>query len=84
MPTTDLDPTSMHGAAPAHLHDTIVIGGGPAGLSAALHLSFHKRDVLVLDRGSGPLRYTTTPLWNVTGFVEPRCGHSQDHALEAG
>jgi len=72
MPTTDPDQTPQHGAAPAHIHDTIVIGGGPAGLSAALHLSFHKRDVLVLDRGSGPLRYTTTPLWNVPGFVGRR------------
>jgi thioredoxin reductase len=52
-----------------HLFDTIIVGGGPAGLSAALHLGFHGRDVLVLDRRTGPLFYTLTELWNVPGFV---------------
>ena len=51
------------------LYDTIIIGGGPAGLTAALHLAFHKRKVLVIDRRTGPLWYTTTPLWNVPGFI---------------
>ncbi|GEM46092.1 NAD(P)/FAD-dependent oxidoreductase [Deinococcus cellulosilyticus] len=53
----------------SQLYDTIIIGGGPAGLTAALHLAFHKRKVLVVDRRTGPLWYTTTPLWNVPGFI---------------
>ncbi len=51
------------------MFDTIIVGGGPAGLSAALHLAFHKRNVLVIDRKTGPLFYTLTELWNVPGFV---------------
>lgn len=51
------------------MFDTIIVGGGPAGLSAALHLAFHKRSVLVIDRRTGPLFYTLTELWNVPGFV---------------
>ena len=39
------------------IHDAIIIGGGPAGCSAALHLAYHKRDVLVLDRGTSPMSF---------------------------
>jgi thioredoxin reductase (NADPH) len=39
------------------IYDAIIIGGGPAGCSAALHLAYHKRDVLVLDRGTSPMSF---------------------------
>ncbi|MCK5151351.1 MAG: NAD(P)/FAD-dependent oxidoreductase, partial [Candidatus Thorarchaeota archaeon] len=46
------------------LFDTIIIGGGPAGCAAALHLAFHKRSVLVLDRGTSPMHFHTNTIMN--------------------
>ncbi len=46
------------------VHDTIIIGGGPAGCSAALHLAYHQRDVLVLDRGTSPMHFHTNSIMN--------------------
>lgn len=45
-------------------YDTIIIGGGPAGSSAAKHLGYHRRRVLVIDRRSSPLYYITNPIHN--------------------
>jgi thioredoxin reductase (NADPH) len=54
------------------IYDTVIIGAGPAGLSAALHLAFHQRSVLIVDRRTGPLPFTLTPLYNVPGFDHER------------
>ena len=50
-------------------HDAIIIGGGPAGCSAALHLAFHERSVLVLDRGTSPMAFHTNSILNFPGSV---------------
>ncbi|MCA5893293.1 NAD(P)/FAD-dependent oxidoreductase [Isoptericola sp. NEAU-Y5] len=50
-----------------HLHDAIVVGGGPAGLAAALMLGRTRRDVVLLDSGT----YRNDPtdaMHNVLGF----------------
>ncbi|MFE5340188.1 NAD(P)/FAD-dependent oxidoreductase [Isoptericola sp. NPDC056578] len=49
------------------LHDAVIIGGGPAGLAAALMLGRTHRDVVVLDSGT----YRNDPtdaMHNVLGF----------------
>ncbi len=48
-------------------YETIVVGGGPAGLTAAIHLAWHDRRVLLIDRRTGPLFFTLEKLWNVPG-----------------
>ena len=51
-------------------HDVLVVGGGPAGLTAALHLAWHDRRVVVLDRRTGPLFFTLETLYNVPSMPE--------------
>ncbi|TFF91167.1 NAD(P)/FAD-dependent oxidoreductase [Candidatus Thorarchaeota archaeon] len=45
-------------------YDATIIGGGPAGSSAALHLAYHKRRVLVLDRGTSPMHFHVNSIMN--------------------
>ncbi|HET6569279.1 MAG TPA: NAD(P)/FAD-dependent oxidoreductase [Rhodothermales bacterium] len=47
------------------MYDVIVVGGGPAGLSAALVLGRCRRDVLLIDEGKPRNRYATA----VHGFL---------------
>jgi thioredoxin reductase (NADPH) len=56
------------GGGPAAAYDTVVVGGGPAGLAAALHLAWHRRRVAVIDRITGPLFFTLEALHNVPGM----------------
>src|SRR6202040_1508021 len=56
-------------ASPAPVvHDAAVVGGGPAGLTAGLHLAWHGRKVVVIDRTTGPLYFTLELLHNVPGM----------------
>lgn len=45
-------------------YDATIIGGGPSGCSAALHLAYHKRRVLVLDRGTSPMHFHVNSIMN--------------------
>ncbi|HYL06400.1 MAG TPA: NAD(P)/FAD-dependent oxidoreductase [Thermoanaerobaculia bacterium] len=64
------DPES--GAAAAErtpiVYETAIVGGGPAGLTAGLHLAWHGRKVVVIDRTTGPLYFTLELLHNVPGM----------------
>ncbi|TFG97739.1 NAD(P)/FAD-dependent oxidoreductase [Candidatus Thorarchaeota archaeon] len=51
------------------IYDAIIVGGGPAGVSAALHLAYHERSVLVLDRGTSPMHFHTNSIMNYSGSV---------------
>lgn len=70
------------------LYDSIVIGAGPAGLTAALYLARYKRSVLVLhDNNSRALRIPKTH--NAPGFPEGITGpdlieRMTKHACEFG
>jgi thioredoxin reductase (NADPH) len=51
------------------MYDAAIIGGGPAGCSAAMHLAYHERSVLVLDRGTSPMHFHTNSILNYPGQV---------------
>lgn len=57
-------------------YETVIIGGGPAGLAAAKHLAFYHRRVLVVDRKTGPLWFNLNPIHNYPGISHPITGQS--------
>jgi thioredoxin reductase (NADPH) len=40
----------------SHIHDTLIIGGGPGGMTAAIYLRRFTRDVVLVDKGRSRLR----------------------------
>jgi len=53
--------------------DVVVVGGGPAGVSAAIYLKRFKLDVVIIMKDSGTLG-KTDHIENYYGFVEPITG----------
>jgi thioredoxin reductase len=63
----------------SHLHDCLIIGGGAAGLSAAVVLGRARRDVVLVDAG----RQSNRPAHAVGGLLA-QDGTSPDALYEAG
>ena len=60
-----------------HIFDTIIIGGGPAGLSAGLYASRSRMDTLIIERAKfGGQATTTDELDNYPGSIEDCTGTS--------
>lgn len=73
-----------------HVYDTIIIGGGPAGLSAGLYASRSRLDSIIIERGKyGGQAATTDELVNYPGSIEECTGpklikRMKDQAEEFG
>lgn len=60
-----------------NIYDVIIIGGGPAGLSAAIYAGRSKLSTLVIERGNiGGLITTTNDIENYPGSIEGDSGNS--------
>lgn len=59
----------------AHIYDTIIIGGGPAGLSAGLYGARSKMDTLIIEKAKyGGQVTTTAEIDNYPGAIEEATG----------
>jgi thioredoxin reductase len=74
-----VEPASLDRMSHSESFDVVIVGGGAAGLSAALVLSRARRRVLVIDSGTP----RNAPAAHMHGFLS-RDGHSPAELLESG
>lgn len=68
----------------AHIYDAVIIGGGPAGLSAGLYASRSKMDTLLIERAKyGGQATTTEEIDNYPGSIEECTGSSLTERMRA-
>ena len=68
-----------------HIHDMIVIGGGPAGYTAALYAARAGLDVVVIEKMSaGGQMAVTDTIDNYSGFAEGIAGFELGMKMQAG
>ena len=68
-----------------HIHDMIVIGGGPAGYTSALYAARAGLDVVVIERMSvGGQMAVTDTIDNYSGFAEGIPGWELGMKMQAG
>ncbi len=64
------------GNIPSNIYDNIIIGGGPAGLTAGLYLSRYRINTLLIEKGiSGGQVNLSETIENYPGFPEGIIGH---------
>ncbi len=83
-----MEPNLENAVYSGMLVDCLIIGGGPAGLTAAIYLARFLRSVLVIDSGSSRAGYIPTS-HNYPGFPDGVHGHEflanlRDQATEYG
>jgi thioredoxin reductase (NADPH) len=62
--------------------DVLILGGGPAGLAAAIYAAQARLDTVLVDSGlTGGQVSTTHQVSNYPGFVEPQSGYMLSHAM---
>ena len=59
----------------SHVYDTLIVGGGPGGLSAAIYLRRFTRNVALVDKGHSRLRLIPVS-HNYPGFPDGVPGHT--------
>lgn len=63
-------------------YDTVILGGGPAGLAAAIYLGQAKLKTVIIDRAlPGGQVSTTHQVSNYPGFIEPINGYMLSHYM---